>query len=244
MGKSEGARSRSLRRGLRAALLSRLAGDVLALPATGFRRVAVDGVDGAGKTHLADELGAALADRGVPVVRASVDGFHHPPEVRHRRGRGSPEGYFRDSYDYARLIALLLDPLGPGESGRYVRAVYDVHAERPVDCPPVQAPPGAVLVLDGIFTHRDELAGYWDYSVWLEVPFPVSIPRGAARGYGDPDPAAPANRRYVEGQRHYLATCDPASRATVVVDNTNLAHPVRVRQPAPRAWLPQKWRAK
>lgn len=77
---------------VRVALISGIADDVLLHTA---RRVAIDGVDGAGKTHFADELADVPTGRGTPVVRASVDGFHHPPEVRHRRGRGSPEGYFR-----------------------------------------------------------------------------------------------------------------------------------------------------
>lgn len=213
-------------RAVRAELLSVTATEILD---AGARRVAIDGVDGAGKTHFADELAAVLTERGVPVVRASVDGFHHPPAIRHVRGRGSPEGYFHDSYDYARLTGLLLDPLGPDGSGRFVRAVYDVHAESPVDAGTETAAPGAILVLDGIFVHRDELVRYWDYSVWLEVPFDVSIPRGAARGYGDPDPAAATNRRYIEGQRYYIAACDPRSRATTVVDNTDLTRPLRLR---------------
>ncbi|MDQ3432399.1 MAG: uridine kinase [Actinomycetota bacterium] len=202
-----------------------MAADVLALPGSGFRRVGVDGVDGAGKTWFADELGDELAGGGVPVVRASVDGFHNPPAVRYRRGRSSPEGFCYDSYDYDRLLGLLLDPLGPGGTGRFVRRIYDVHAERPVENPTETAAPGSVLVFDGIFVHRDELVGCWDYSVWLDVPFAVSIPRGARRGYGDPDPSAPANRRYVEGQRCYLADCRPRERATVVIDNEHLDRP-------------------
>jgi uridine kinase len=212
---------------VRAALISGIADDVRRQDA---RRVAIDGVDGAGKTHFADELAEALSSRGCPVIRASVDGFHDPPEVRHRRGRGSPEGYFHDSYDYPRMIEVLLDPLRPGGSRRYVRAVYDVHAESPVQLAPETAAPDAVLVLDGIFAHRGELAGFWEYSVFLHVPFEVSIPRGAARGYGHPDPAAESNRRYLEGQRLYLAECDPESRATVVIDNTDLARPVVIRR--------------
>jgi len=211
----------------RAAVVARVAADVLALPGSGVRRVAVDGFDGSGKTCFADELGEELAGCGVSVVRASVDDFHHPPAVRYRRGRASPEGFFRDSYDYDRLLRLLLDPLGAGGSGRFVRRSYDVHSERPVECLTETATPGSVLVFDGIFTHREELVGCWDYSVWLDVPFAVSIPRGAQRGDGDgdPDPAAPANRRYVEGQRRYLAACRPRERATVVIDNEHLDRP-------------------
>ncbi len=212
----------------RSRLLHRIAADIAALPSDRVRLTAVDGVDGAGKTHFADELAAALARAGTLVIRASVDGFHHPPAVRHRRGRASPEGFYRDSYDYGRLTRLLLDPLRNG-AGEYVRRVYDVHAERPIPVVVKQAPRAAVLVFDGIFAHRDELAGYWDYSVYLHVPFEVSIPRGAQRGYGDPDPGAPSNARYVDGQWLYLAECDPISRATVVIDNTVLDRPAVLR---------------
>ncbi|MBW8731978.1 MAG: uridine kinase, partial [Terrabacter sp.] len=35
-----------------------------------------------------------------------------------------------------------------------------------------------------------------------------------------------SNRRYVEGQRLYLAAADPRARATWVLDNTDLERPV------------------
>lgn len=88
-------------------------------------------------------------------------------------------------------------------------------------------PSDAVVVVDGIFLHRPELVGLWDGSVWLDVPFAVSVPQGNARFPGlDPDPDAAANLRYVGGQRLYLAEADPAAAATWILDNTDLEHPV------------------
>jgi uridine kinase len=199
---------------------------VLELPADRVRRVAIDGVDGAGKTHFADALGALLTKRGAKVIRASADGFLAPPRTRHRRGRDSPEGYYRDSFDYGRMVRVLLDPLSPGGNREYIREVYDVRREREVRRLPELADDDAILVLDGIFTHRNELIRFWDYSVWLEVPFDVAVPRGAQRGYGNSDPNSPKNRRYIEGQRLYMAECHPRDRATVVIDNTDLTNPV------------------
>jgi uridine kinase len=193
------------------------------------RRVAVDGVDGAGKTVFADELGDALDRRGITVLRASVDGFHHPPHVRYRRGRRSPEGFFLDSYDYPALERLLLRPLDPGAGPdpgvdrRIVRAIYDVAAERPLPHEVETAPAPGVLLIDGIFLHRPELRPYWDYSIFLEVAFDVSVARLAGRDGSDPDPWSPRNHRYVQGQRLYLRTCRPHQHATVVIDNTILA---------------------
>jgi uridine kinase len=201
---------------------------ILALPADRVRRVAIDGVDGAGKTHFADALGVELNVRGAKVIRVSADGFLNPPRTRHRRGRDSPEGFYRDSYDYGRMVRLLLDPLSPGGNREYIREVYDVRREREVRRLPELAAEDAILVLDGIFAHRDELVRYWDYSVWLEVPFEVSVPRAAKRGIGikETDPYALKNLRYVEGQRLYMAECHPRTRASVVIDNADLANPV------------------
>ena len=81
------------------------------------------------------------------------------------------------------------------------------------------APPSAILLVDGIFLHRDELAGRWDFSMFLDVDFATSFARMAVRDGSPSDPDDPRNRRYVEGQRLYLAQCDPASRASLVIDN-------------------------
>lgn len=216
----------------REVLLQTVAEVILEAPSHDILRVAIDGADGAGKTTFADELVAFLAESGREVIRASVDGFHHPREVRYRLGRGSPKGFYRDSYNYEGLKDALLDPLSPGGSGRYLTAMYDVEAEQPVEVPKKQAEPGAILLLDGIFLHRPELRGYWDVSVWLEVSFDVSIPRGAQRGtgFGSPDPYAESNRRYVEGQKLYLSESNPRQHATFVINNDDLNVPYFVKQ--------------
>ena len=88
-------------------------------------RVAIDGVDGVGKTTLANELIEPLQRRGLPVIRGSIDGFHNPRQVRYRRGRESPEGFFRDSFDHDAVVVNLLIPLGPDGSRRHRTAVFN-----------------------------------------------------------------------------------------------------------------------
>ncbi len=209
----------------RAAVVAEIADTVIALHPNRTVRVAVDGVDGAGKTVFADELAEAVAASGRPAIRAGVDGFHNPQHVRHRRGRASPEGFFYDSYDYPLLRELLLDPLTAGAHARFRRAAFDHQTDRPIETPWERAATDAVLVFDGIFLHRPELRCYWDYSIFLQVGFDVSIPRGAQRGYGEPDPSAASNRRYVEGQTLYLHQCRPSDHASVVINNENLDAP-------------------
>lgn len=193
--------------------------------ANGVARIGIDGADGAGKTHFADELAALLKASGRSIIRASVDGFHNPRAIRYRRGRSSPEGFFHDSYDYDQLKAVLLDPLSPGGTGWYRVAVFDHRSDSPIQVPAQWGSSGDILILDGIFLHRPELRAYWDYSIFLEVAFAISIPRGAQRGEGSPDPAAPQNQRYVQGQELYLRSCEPKRFASVTINNDGLAAP-------------------
>jgi uridine kinase len=188
--------------------------------------VAVDGVDGAGKTVFADQLAEVVVGTGRfgTVVRASVDGFHHPRAHRHAHGR-TGKTFWSRSYDYPALLRELVTPWRSGPGSTYRTAVRDVGSDRTLDLPEAIVPEGGLLVFDGIFAQRDELHGSWDLAVFLDVPFEVSVSRMARRDGSVDDPAHPDQARYVEGQRIYLATCDPRGRADVVVDNSECDRP-------------------
>ncbi len=71
-------------------------------------RIAVDGIDAAGKTTLADRLGVLLQ-----ATRVCIDDFLHPKEVRYARGDESPEGYYEDSFDLHAFREAVLVAAGP-----------------------------------------------------------------------------------------------------------------------------------
>jgi len=210
----------------RDALLANLAGRAAEMHQGRRLRVAVDGVDGAGKSVLAGELADRIEAAGRQVVRASIDRFHRSRAERYRLGRTSPEGFYRDSYDYQRLCEFRLTPFAPRVSGRFRVAAFDHRSDLPVAAPEQVADPDAVLVLHGIFLHRPELREHWDFSLFLHVGFDVSVARCAARDGTPADPAAAGIRRYVEGQHLYFREARPWDHASVVVDNTDLAAPM------------------
>lgn len=145
--------------------------------------------------------------------------------TRYRRGRDSPAGFWLDSYNYDRLVADVLAPLGPGGDGRYRAAAHDVETDAALDPPWRAAEPGSVLIVDGLFLHRDELVDRWDFSVFLDAPFGVTAARMRGRDGPSSAPAQIDSRRYVEGQQIYYRECTPHRRATLVVDNTDLNRP-------------------
>jgi len=136
-----------------------------------------------------------LRNLGHPTERLHVDDFFNPPEVRYRLGRHSSEGFWLDSYDHESL------GLAVGQK----RAT--------------------ILIVDGLFVHRDELVALWNYSVFLDVSFDISVPRMVARDGTNPDPSHASQHRSVEGQKIYFRECSPWDRATLVIDNSNLSAP-------------------
>lgn len=190
--------------------------------------VLVDGADGAGKTELAEAFGLALADAGQDVVRASVDDFHHPRAHRHALGRTGKTVWAR-SFDVDALRRELLDPWRQGPPAAYRRRWHDLATDTHPDDPPEPVPERGVLVVDGVFGQRPELAGVWDLVIWLEVPDAVRVARMSGRDGTTADVTHPDQRRYLDAQRIYREVCDPASSADVVVDNIDWSAPVVVR---------------
>jgi uridine kinase len=192
-------------------------------------RVAIDGVDAAGKTTLADELAALLIQHGRPVIRASIDGFHRPRADRHRQGATSPEGYYADSFDYDALRNVLLGPLGPHGGRRFRRAVFDYCADAPSVPEEELASEDALLLFDGVFLLRPEINDQWDYRIFVDTPFAVTIERAILRDR-DQFGSAEATRaryeeRYIPGQQIYLKSVDPLHRAQAIVHNEDPEHP-------------------
>jgi uridine kinase len=210
-------------------VLDQLADRIVAIQRTHLVRVALDGIDAAGKTTLADELAQRIEQRGRPVVRASIDGFHRPRAERYRRGADSPEGYYEDSFDYAALREALLLPLGPDGSRRYRRAAFDFRVDAPVAAAEEYAPVNAVLLFDGVFLLRPELNDLWDYRIFVDVDFAVALRRALVRDqtlFGAAEAVRERyERRYIPGQRLYLRTVRPRERADVVVENDDPACP-------------------
>lgn len=185
--------------------------------------IGIDGVDGSGKTTFAKALAVEASRAGHAVVRIGLDNFLNPRAERYRLGRHSPMGFWLDTYNYARFRQWVLDPLSG--DGLYREACYDIDTDQDVSPGLVSAPLDCLVIVDGMFLHRDALVGAWDFSVFLDVPFSETARRMALRDGSNVDPDHQSMRRYVQGQRIYFAECDPASRADIVMDNTMPAAP-------------------
>jgi uridine kinase len=92
----------------------------------------------------------------------------------------------------------------------------------------VERAEGIVLV-DGIFLQRPELAGLWSFRVFVAVSEEVSLRRGVERDVALHPSLAEADRlyrtRYLAGQRLYEAEAGPRDQADAVLWNDDPASP-------------------
>ncbi len=214
----------------RASAVRSLASHLTAVTRTGPLRVGVDGRTAAGKTTLADELATELTSRGANCIRTSIDGFHRPRAQRYMKGRYSPEGYLDDARDWAAIRRVLLDPLGAGGSRRYQVATFDLEKDVPVESRWREAPASAVLIVDGTFLQRPELAGGWDVVVFVEVSRESAMRRGVVRDAAHLGGEAKALRmhreRYQAAFSLYEVRCSPRERAHFIWQNEDPFAPV------------------
>ncbi|MDA8437435.1 uridine kinase [mine drainage metagenome] len=185
--------------------------------------VAIDGVGASGKSTFAARLAHAVDAR--PVVLLHVDDFFNPSRIRDAKGRYSSEGFWLDTYNDDALITWALTPLAAGGDGLYRPAAFDRLTDHVVQPPQIHAPRDALVLVEGTFVHRDALTPFWEYSIYLDVPFHETARRMARRFGADPDTEHRLRSRYEGAQRLYFSAAAPWSRASLVINNTDVENP-------------------
>ncbi|WP_205687477.1 uridine kinase [Cellulomonas endophytica] len=189
---------------LRARLVDAVLAAAAAVPDGAHLRVAVDGAPATGPGALADALVEPLRAAGRPVLRVRAGDFLRPASVRLEHGPHDPDALLDDHLDARALEREVLTPLGPGGTGRHLPSLWDAARDRATRAPYRDAPPGAVLLLDGTF-----LLGRW-----LELDLVVHLAvRPATLARRTPPEEAwtlPAHARYAQ-------ETDPEAVADLVV---------------------------
>ncbi len=200
-------------------------------------RVAVTGIDAAGKTTLADELTREIEALGRTAVRASIDDFHRPGHRdRSASGDFTVESYYDEAYDYEALVERLLDPLGPGGDRRVQLRYWQAYSDEPGPSETLRVGEDAIVVVDGIFLLRPELRHHWDLVVWIEIDLATALTRALERDIAWVKSADVVRERYESRNfpAHDLSVdrTGGAAAADIVIDNTNPHRPVLLRPTA------------
>ena len=167
--------------------------------------VAVDGLDGSGKSRLAASLVEVLTSRGQAPNILRVDDFRQPVDFAGLDAAAEAALYYDRYYDFAALQAAL------AERGRA----------------------GGTTVLEGVMLLRAGLPSDACLVV-LEVSAAEARrriqQRDQAKGRSEQEVARRIERRYFPAQARYRAAHDPVGRADVLIDNEDWRRPRVVRR--------------
>ena len=176
--------------------------------------VALDGGSGSGKSTL-----AALIAEDLDAALIQSDDFFAADISDAEWDRRTPAARAADAIDWRRLRAEALEPLLAGKPAKW--HAFDFEAGvRPdgtyaVRTDFVEREPAAVIVLDGAYSTRPELAGLIDLSVLVDVPVAVRHARLAARE--DPTFLAAWHARWDAAEEYYFTHVRPQASFDLVV---------------------------
>ncbi len=182
---------------------------ILNLNLTHPTRVGVSGITASGKTTFANELAEEIKKRGLPVTRASIDDFHHPRAIRYAQGKESARGYYEDAHDYTAFKERLLKPLGPNGNLQYETISHNLITDMPVHNEPLLAQPNMVLIVDGTFLLKKDVAHLFDYKIFVDTDFEIARKRGAKR-------ETEAFGNYVEAEKMFLNRYHAACKMYII----------------------------
>jgi hypothetical protein len=178
-------------------------------------RVAIDGPAAAAPGRLADALVGPLRERGHEAVRIDTADFLRPASLRLEFGREDPDSFYAGWFDEAGLAREVLDPAGPGGSGRVLTRLWNAETDRAARVPYRELPVGAVVLVSGPLLLGGGLA--FDVTVHLDLSAGALERR-----------TPPAERWTLPAFARYADEVGPASFADLVVRADDPARPAVV----------------
>lgn len=174
-------------------------------------RVAMDGAQPWEVELLTRLTGRWIAAAGRHAIRVQSRYFLRPRSLRYESGRTDPDSYY-DWLDAESLRREVLDPLGPGGSGRFLPTLRDPATDRATRAEYAEAPADAVVLVDGPLLLGRGLP--FDLTVHVNVG-------SAALARRTPQDEAWTLAAF----RRYSDEVDPAGIADVVIRTDDQQHP-------------------
>ena len=171
--------------------------------------IGIDGCGGSGKSTLANQLRAECSN--VTVVH--MDDFYLPSaKIENENPTNKSIGA---DFDWKRLLEEVLNPISNGLEGRYKR--YDWEKDSLVGSHIVSA--SGIVIIEGVYATRQELAGMYDLKIWVNCPRETRIKRGIAR---DGEAARDMwENNWMIAEDMYVESHKPHEFADFIIDGTN-----------------------
>ena len=183
--------------------------------------VAFDGRSGSGKSTVA----AGVAE-AVDAVVVPCDDFFAASVSDAEWDRRTPEQRAGDAIDWRRLRREAIDPLRAGRTARWYAFDFLAGPRRdgtyPLQTTPTERVPKRIVVLDGAYSARPELADVLDLTVLVEAALTTRETRLAAREAADV--LQQWHARWDVAEEHYFRHVRPPSAFDIVLQTDGVAN--------------------
>ncbi len=196
--------------------------------------VAINGKDASGKTMMADILAQYLTERtDRQVIRISIDDFMNERAIRYTPAASAGRSCYEYTFNFDGFVKYVLLPLHQSDSWIYKDKIFDHAADTATDSPDKVANADAIVIIDGVFLYKRDLADYWDVKILLRTNDEVVIERGAKRDELRIGSYEEARRKYIDryiaSQAIYYDEEKPEHNADIIVNNNDVNSPFLVR---------------
>lgn len=180
--------------------------------------VGIDGLGGAGKSTVSEDIKKLLQDNGINTEIFHIDDFIHPRAVRYNDSYPQWEQYYYLQWRYDHFTEAVALPAREGRAFPPVE-LYDKDNDSYI-VKRLDIPFGSVILTEGIFLQREELNGLFDYMIYIDVPEEERLCRVLLRDGYIGDEAAireKYEKRYFPAERFYADRYRPAEKADLVI---------------------------
>lgn len=181
--------------------------------------VGIDGLGGAGKSSISEEIYEELSGENIPIEVLHIDDFIHPKNIRYNDNYAEWECYYNLQWRYDYLLENVINPIKKNGKFTGLIELYDKDEDR-YEKKSVDIKEGSVVLMEGIFLQREELSQIFDYMIYIDVPESERLKRVLKRdGYiGTVDDIKEKyENRYFPAERHYVNMYSPSKLADYVV---------------------------
>lgn len=170
--------------------------------------IGIDGCGGSGKSTLATKL----KDHSPNITVVHMDDFYLPTsQIIKLCPEKKPIGA---DFDWKRVLNQVLEPLSNNQEGHYQR--YDWEKDDLVEWHTV--PIGGIVIVEGVYSIREELADKYDFKIWVDCPREIRLLRGLER---DGEEARDRwENNWMISEDIYVNEHKPFERADLVVNGT------------------------
>jgi len=180
--------------------------------------IGINGIDCSGKSTFAKALDAYLKSQDRPTQVIAIDDFHNPQKIRYS-GASPADNYYHKSFNIEKLTNKLLKPIQAIGQVSVSLNLLNLETDEFDIVKRYSIHPDTIVILEGVFLLRKELAPYIDYKVYLDIPF--NLCRKRARERDKPATVSKYDEKYLPAQRKYILDCSPLSQSDIVIDNSD-----------------------